>query len=101
MAISEPPFTIGIEEEYMIVDAATGALVENPPSGLMAECEARLEGQVSPEFMRSQIEVGTRVCANIGEAREELRRLRGCIAEVTGHLAVAETHARIESRGIH
>jgi glutamate---cysteine ligase / carboxylate-amine ligase len=83
MAISEPPFTIGIEEEYMIVDAATGALVENPPSGLMAECEARLEGQVSPEFMRSQIEVGTRVCANIGEAREELRRLRGCIAEVT------------------
>jgi carboxylate-amine ligase len=83
MAISEPPFTIGIEEEYMIVDTRTGALVEDPPPGLMAECEARLGAQVSTEFMRSQIEVGTRVCANIGEARDELRRLRACIAEVT------------------
>lgn len=83
MAVSEPPFTIGIEEEYMIVDARTGDLVEDPPPGLMAECESRLGGQVSSEFMRSQVEVGTRVCADIGEAREELRRLRECIAEIT------------------
>ena len=83
MALSEPPFTIGIEEEYMIVDARTGALVEDPPPGLMAECKAKLGDQVSTEFMRSQIEVGTRVRADIGEARDELRRLRGCIAEIT------------------
>ena len=82
MTVTEPPFSVGIEEEYLLVDPATGELVENPPPELMAEAEAALGGQVSPEFMQCQIEVGTRVCANVTEAREDLKRLRATVAEI-------------------
>ena len=54
-----PPFSVGIEEEYLLVDRATRDLVVEAPPNVMAECERRLEGRVSPEFMQSQIEVGT------------------------------------------
>ncbi len=74
--------SIGIEEEYLLVDRRTRDLAKDPPSSLLADCEARLEGQVSPELLRSQIEVGTRVCANVAEARRELGHLRATIAEV-------------------
>ncbi len=76
-----PPFTVGIEEEYLLVDRATGALVPEPPPAMLAECERRLEGQVSPEFLRSQIEVQTRPHPTAGAARADLARLRRTIAE--------------------
>src|SRR5207253_8597268 len=77
---SGPEFTIGIEEEYFLVDRATRDVVSDPPPEMLAECEALLAGQVSPEFLRSQIEVGTRVCATLDEARADLRRLRTTVA---------------------
>ena len=49
---------------------------------MLAECERRLEGQVTPEFLRSQIEVQTRVCRTVGEARADLARLRRTVVEV-------------------
>lgn len=72
--------TIGIEEEYLLVDRDSYDLAEAPP-GLMEACKAKLEGQVSPEFLQCQIEIGTRVCASIPEAREDLKRLRACVSE--------------------
>ena len=83
-APAEPEFTLGIEEEYFLVDRATRDVVGDPPSAMLAECEARLAGQVSPEFLRSQIEIGTRVCASLAEARADLRRLRSTVAEIAG-----------------
>jgi carboxylate-amine ligase len=83
MGLSEPSFTLGIEEEYLLVDKASRDLVSDPPQQLLSDCEEALRengGQVSPEFMRSQIEVGTRVCKNIKEARQDLARLRATIA---------------------
>ena len=80
--IQRPPFTVGVEEEYLLVDRETRDLVRDPPPTMMDECNALLEGQVSPEFLRSQIEVGTRVCADLAEVRDDLRRLRSAIAEV-------------------
>ena len=53
--VERPAFTIGIEEEYLIVDIESRELVQDLPDGLMAACEEILEGQVSPEFLRSQI----------------------------------------------
>ena len=88
MAQSEPPFSIGIEEEYLLVDTDSCDLIEAPPE-LMAACAAELEGQVSPEFLQCQIEIGTRVCADIAEAREDLRRLRACVARVAGQFGLA------------
>ena len=96
MTGAPPAFTIGVEEEYYIVDAATGDLVPEAPVGLLAECERRLPGQVSPEFLQTQIEVGTRVCVDLAEVRAELVRLRGEIAEAADKrglaIVAASTH---------
>ena len=79
MAAPKPDFTLGIEEEYLLVDFETLELAAAPQS-LMDACAADLEGQVSPEFLQCQIEIGTRVCRDIGEAREDLKRLRSSVA---------------------
>ena len=78
----EPTFTVGLEEEYLLVDRASRDLVRDPPPAMLKECKERLQGQVSPEFLRSQIEVQTRICARVGEARSDLARLRRTVAEV-------------------
>jgi carboxylate-amine ligase len=89
MTAAEPPFTIGVEEEYLLVDRKTRALVSEPPPSMMTDCEALLEGQVSPEFLRSQIEVETRVCRTIAEARADLARLRATVATVADRHGMA------------
>lgn len=89
MSVPEPSFTVGIEEEYLLVEKASRDLVRETPQEMMSACEAELEGQVSPEFLQCQIEVGTRVCKTVGEARADLARLRHTIAEVTGRYGFA------------
>jgi carboxylate-amine ligase len=90
MTIREPSFTIGIEEEYLLVDIETRDLVSDPPPDLMEKCEAALpEGQVSPEFLQSQIEIGTPVCKSVPDARKELQHLRKTIAKVAGEYGLA------------
>jgi glutamate---cysteine ligase / carboxylate-amine ligase len=84
-----PDFTLGIEEEYFLVDRRTRDVAGDPPPEMLAECEALLAGQVGPEFLRSQIEVGTRVCANLAEARADLRHLRGTVAAVAARHGLA------------
>lgn len=79
MIHTEPDFTIGIEEEYLLVNKDTRDLVHSAPQGLMDECEAELHSQVSPEFLQCQIEVGTRVCKTVQEARADLGHLRQTI----------------------
>ena len=86
---ADPSFTVGIEEEYLLVDRETRDLVSEAPSDLMSRCEAKLSGRVSPEFMQSQIEVGTSKCATIAEAAAELAELRSTIAEVTAGFGIA------------
>ena len=89
MAISEPAFTIGIEEEYLLVDKETRGLVIDPPQTLMQEAEEVCGTQVTAELKRSQIEVGTKVCNNIQEAHEDLVKLRRGIIEVAGRHGIA------------
>ena len=89
MGTNEPSFTLGIEEEYLLVDRETRGLVIDPPETLMAEAEDKLGGQVTSELLRSQIEVGTRVCANIQEAHEDLVRLRRNVIEVANNHGLA------------
>jgi carboxylate-amine ligase len=85
MARPAPPsFSLGIEEEYLLVDRQTRDLVPDPPEAMLEECHKRLEGRVSPEFLRCQIEVGTRVCSSLSEARADLAHLRATVAEVAG-----------------
>ncbi|WP_169569976.1 carboxylate-amine ligase [Sneathiella limimaris] len=95
--MKEPTFTIGIEEEYLLVDPETRDLAIDPPSAILEECERRLpHHQVTPEFLRSQIEIGTCVCHNVGEAREALSELRSTVSDVAQKhglgLMAASTH---------
>jgi carboxylate-amine ligase len=79
-AMATPEFTIGIEEEYLLVDRDNLALVE-VPDDMMADCKQALADQVSPEYMQCQIEIGTGVCEDVGQARDDLRHLRRTIAD--------------------
>jgi carboxylate-amine ligase len=79
MAIAHPEFTIGIEEEYLLVDLDSLALAP-APEALMAACKGDLEDQVSPEFLNCQIEIGSKPCRTVAEAREDLRHLRRTVA---------------------
>lgn len=85
---SDQHFTLGIEEEYLLVDTQTYDLAK-APDALMAACAEKLSSQVSPEFLQCQIEVGTGVCATIADARADLRRLRSTVAECAAGFGLA------------
>lgn len=89
MSRTEPSFTIGMEEEYLLVDRKTRDLAVDVPAALMSECEKRLKEQVSPEFLQSQIEVGTRVCKTVKEAAADLAQMRRTVAEVAAEHGLA------------
>ncbi len=91
--IKEPPLTIGIEEEYLLVDIETRDLASNPPSEMMAILERRISGRVAPEFLRAQVEVETGVHAAVAEARGDLGNLRQTVAEVAAEFGIAPVAA--------
>ncbi|WP_188259950.1 carboxylate-amine ligase [Azospirillum tabaci] len=78
----EPAFTLGLEEEYLLVDRNSRDIARNPPDEMLAACQEQAPGQIHPEFLRCQIEVGTPVCSDLKEARAELARLRATVAGV-------------------
>jgi len=84
MSRSEPPFSVGIEEEYLLVNLDSRDVDENPPAPLLEECTRRGGGQLSPRFLRCQLEASTRVCHSVADARADLARLRNIISEVAG-----------------
>jgi carboxylate-amine ligase len=87
--MSEPSFTVGIEEEYLLVDRETCDLSSNPPPELLRECSERGAGQISPQFLRSQLEAATRVCRTLSAARADLAQLRSIVAEVSARYGLA------------
>lgn len=72
-------FTLGIEEEFQIVDPKTREL-HSSVSEMLEEGKLLLGEQVKPEMIQSMIEVGTGICHNIQEAREDISKLRGIIS---------------------
>jgi len=87
--VKEPSFTIGIEEEYLLVDRKSRDVASDPPAEMLLECQRRAAGQVSPEFLRAQLEVGTTVCESLGAARAELAHLRRSVADVAANYGLA------------
>ena len=73
-----PPFTVGVEEEYMLLDPESFELV----AGIEGLLNARESG-LTPEFFESLLETHTPVCRDLGEVHRELRRLRAHVAEAT------------------
>jgi carboxylate-amine ligase len=88
-------FTLGIEEEFQIVDPQTREL-RSHVTEFLEEGKMILGEQIKPEMIQSQIEVGTGICKNIQEARADISNLRGVIsslAEKTGlKIVAASTH---------
>jgi glutamate---cysteine ligase / carboxylate-amine ligase len=78
-----PSFTLGIEEEYQTVDPVTRDLRSHIKTELLAKGKRRLEERVKAEMHQSVIEVGTRICRTITEAREDLYDLRRQMIHIT------------------
>jgi carboxylate-amine ligase len=85
----EPSFSLGLEEEYLLVDLATRDLVSDPPAELLQRCISETDGRVSPEFLRSQLEVKTSVCGSVAAMRRELGALRRKVCEIAAAYGIA------------
>jgi len=107
MTHAEPSFSLGLEEEYLLVDLATRDLVTDPPAELLQRCINETDGRVSPEFLRSQLEVKTSVCASVGGMRRELASLRRKVCDISADYGITpiavSTHpfARPSQRPLH
>jgi carboxylate-amine ligase len=88
-------FTIGVEEEFQIVDPTTGEL-RSHVSELVAATSSGLGEQVKPEMHQSIVEIGTKICGDVDELATDMRRTRGELvraAEKVGlQVAAAGTH---------
>src|SRR5437879_3684666 len=90
-----PSLTLGIEEEYQIIDPATGEL-KSYITQILDEGKLVLKEQIKAELHQSMVEVGTEICQTPAHARAELVKLRKCITELAGRhglvIAAAGTH---------
>ncbi len=88
-------FTLGIEEEFQIVDPQTREL-RSHVSEFLEEGRMILGEQIKPEMIQSMIEVGTGICRNIQEARADITRLRAIISNLARRkgleIVAASTH---------
>ncbi|NBO64744.1 MAG: carboxylate-amine ligase, partial [Acidobacteria bacterium] len=88
-------FTIGIEEEFQIIDPNSREL-RSRVDEILEEGRMLLGEQVKPEMHQSMIEVGTGICRNIKEARQDVVKLRRGIGELAQRkglaIAAASTH---------
>ena len=97
MSDSDFDVTLGIEEEFFLVDPGTRDLLSDPDRGIFEMCERnRGPHKVVVEFLRSQIETNTAVCRSVGEVRDALRAARRAVVDAaTAHGAAvmaAATH---------
>jgi glutamate---cysteine ligase / carboxylate-amine ligase len=81
--MKSPSFTIGIEEEYQIIDPATRELTSYV-TRILEEGKSFLHEWVKPEMHQSQIEIGTAVHETVGDARADLISLRQAVSEAAG-----------------
>ena len=88
MASTKETFTLGVEEEFQIVDPDTRDLSPRNPD-IIKSVLPKLGEFVKPEMMMSCVETVTPVCKNIGEAREHLTRNRTVLAEAAAHYGLA------------
>src|SRR3954467_12734334 len=76
------PYTLGVEEEYMLLDGETFDLVQHVDTVLAAISGHELETQINPELMQSVLEIATPVCRTAADVDRELRRLRSYVTSV-------------------
>ena len=96
MSVPTPPLTMGIEEEYQIIDPKSRNLHAYISELLSQDKQRQVKLNLMPELMQSQVEVGSNVCQNIAEVRQEVIRLRRAVCELADEnglaIAAASTH---------
>jgi carboxylate-amine ligase len=88
-------FTIGVEEEFQIIDPESGEL-RSHVSQLIAASSPEVGEQIKPELHQSIVEMGTKICENVAELRPEIYRMRGELVNAAdragSNVAAAGTH---------
>jgi glutamate---cysteine ligase / carboxylate-amine ligase len=90
------PFTLGVEEEYMLLDPETFDLVQHIDTVLSQVREEEFVQRIAPELMQSVLEISTPVCHNAGDVDGELRKLRAYVTELG-----RKENCRVGSAGTH
>ena len=89
-------YTLGVEEEYMLLDNESFDLVQHVDTVLSAAQNGELTDRIGPELMQSVVEISTPVCKGVAEVDSELRKLRGLVSGIAG-----ERSMRVGSAGTH
>ena len=89
-------YTLGVEEEYMLLDNESFDLVQHVDTVLSAAQNGELTDRIGPELMQSVVEISTPVCKGVAEVDAELRKLRGLVSGIAG-----ERSMRVGSAGTH
>jgi glutamate---cysteine ligase / carboxylate-amine ligase len=89
-------YTLGVEEEYMILDGESFDLVQHIDTVLASVVGHELEAQIKPELMQSVLEIATPVCRTASDVDQELRKLREYVTSVA-----REQSLRVGSSGTH
>ena len=90
------PYTLGVEEEYMLLDAETFDLVQHIDTVLAAVAGHELEPRINSELMQSVLEVATPVCHTPAGVQQQLLRIRRYVTDVA-----REKGLRVGSAGTH
>jgi len=93
---SSDPYTLGVEEEYQLLDGETFDLVQHMDTMLAAMSGHELEARINPELMQSVLEIATPVCRTAADVLRELVKLRAYVTEVA-----REQGLRVGSAGTH
>src|SRR5256885_544656 len=90
------PYTLGVEEEYMLLDGETFDLVQHIDTVLAAVAGHELEPRINPELMQSVLEIATPVCHTPAEVADQLRHIRAYVCGIA-----REQGMRVGSAGTH
>jgi carboxylate-amine ligase len=90
------PFTLGVEEEYMLLDSTTFDLVQHIDTVLTAVSEGEFVERIGPELMQSVLEISTPICHTASDVDAELRKLRAYVTDIA-----REEGLRVGSAGTH
>src|SRR3954451_10839886 len=95
MPATNHTFTLGIEEEFAIIDPETGELRSHIQE-ILEGGKVLLKEQIKPEMHQSVVELGTEICTSITNAREHVVELRSKLASLANKAGL-----RIASAGAH
>jgi glutamate---cysteine ligase / carboxylate-amine ligase len=93
---ASPPFTLGVEEEFMLLDPESYDLVQHVDTVLTAMENGEFVERIGPELMQSVIEVSTPVCRTAGDIDRELRKFRSYVTDIA-----RDQNLRVGSAGTH